>query len=101
MKKTPRDIAILHMCTQNDDQMMYDSWDIVRDERTDRRTDGQKKWHIEVGAPPKNLLMFLVLQFINLSFISLFQSLITNVFMTFAATILVKIYETNMSVSVK
>ena len=20
----------------------------------DRRTDGQKKWHIEVGAPPKN-----------------------------------------------
>ena len=28
---------------------MYGSWDMVRD----RRTDGQKKWHIEVGAPPK------------------------------------------------
>ena len=23
---------------------------------TDRRTDGQKKWHIEVGAPPKKIL---------------------------------------------
>ena len=31
-------------------QMMYGSWDMVPDGRTDRR----KKWHIEVGAPPKN-----------------------------------------------
>ena len=30
--------------------MMYSSWDMVRD----RQTDGWKKWHIEVGAPPKN-----------------------------------------------
>ena len=28
---------------------MYDSWEMVRD----RRTDERKKWHIEVGAPPK------------------------------------------------
>ena len=28
---------------------MYGSWDMVRN----RLTDGQKKWNIEVGAPPK------------------------------------------------
>ena len=42
--------------------MMYGSWDIVHDGQTDGwmdrdgqmdgQTDGQKKWHIEVGAPP-------------------------------------------------
>ena len=32
---------------------MYSSWDMVRDGQTDRRMDGQKKWHIEVGGPPK------------------------------------------------
>ena len=30
-KKTPGDIIILHMCTKNYDQMMYGSWDMVRD----------------------------------------------------------------------
>ena len=30
-KKTPGDIIILHMCTKNYDQMMYSSWDMVRD----------------------------------------------------------------------
>ena len=30
-KKTPEDIIILHMCTKNYDQMMYSSWDMVRD----------------------------------------------------------------------
>ena len=54
MKKMPGDIIILHMCTKNYDQMMYGSWDMVRDGQTDRRTDGRKKWHIEVGAPSKN-----------------------------------------------
>ena len=49
-KKNPGDIIILHMCTKNDDQMMYGSWDMVHD----GRTDGRKKWHIQVGAPPKN-----------------------------------------------
>ena len=44
---------ILHMCTKNYDQMMYSSWDMVHEKRTDGQTDGQKKWHIEVGAPPK------------------------------------------------
>ena len=30
-KKQPGDIIILHKCTKNYDQMMYDSWDMVRD----------------------------------------------------------------------
>ena len=47
MKKTPGDIIILHMCTKNYDQMMYGSWDMVRDRQTDRQTDGRKKWHME------------------------------------------------------
>ena len=57
MKKTPKDIIILHTCTKNYDQMMYSSWDMVRNKWTDRRMDGWtdrwKKWHIEVGVPPK------------------------------------------------
>ena len=31
IKKKPADIIILHKCTKNYDQMMYDSWDMVRD----------------------------------------------------------------------
>ena len=27
----------------------------MTDRRTNRRTDGWKKWHIKVGAPPKNI----------------------------------------------
>ena len=27
------------------------------DGQTEKRTDGRKKWHIEVGAPPKNKLI--------------------------------------------
>ena len=34
------------------DQMMYGSWDIVCDRSTNKQMDGQKNWHIEVGAPP-------------------------------------------------
>ena len=30
-KKTPRDIIILHMCTINDNHMMYGSWDMEND----------------------------------------------------------------------
>ena len=57
------------MCTKNYGQMMYGSWDMLRDGETDGRvdgrtdgwmegqTDGWKKWHIEVGAPPKNVLV--------------------------------------------
>ena len=33
---------------------MYSSWEMVRDRRMDGRMDRQKKWHIEVSAPPKN-----------------------------------------------
>ena len=35
------DIIILHMCTKNYNQMMYGSWDMVHDRRTDRQRDGQ------------------------------------------------------------
>ena len=31
LKKTPGDIIILHMCTINDNHMMYGSWDMKRD----------------------------------------------------------------------
>ena len=48
VKKTPRDIIILHMCTKNYDQMMYSSWDMVCNRWTDRKSD------IEVSAPPKS-----------------------------------------------
>ena len=53
----PGDIIILHiMCTKNYDHMMYCFWDLVCDRRTKRQTDKRmKKWHTEVGAPPKNL----------------------------------------------
>ena len=62
MKKTPEDIIILHKCTKNYHQTIYSSWDMLRNgqtdgqtnRRTDGWTDGRKKWHIEVGAPPKN-----------------------------------------------
>ena len=43
MKKTPGDIIILHMCTKNYDQVMYGSWDMMRDVWTDRLMDGWKK----------------------------------------------------------
>ena len=31
------------------------SWDMMHDGWTDRQMGGQKKWHMEVGAPPKNM----------------------------------------------
>ena len=37
--KKHRDIIILHTCTKNYDHMMYGSWDMVRDERTDGKSD--------------------------------------------------------------
>ena len=43
MKKEPGDIIILHMCTKNYDQMMYGSWDVVREGRKDGPANGQKK----------------------------------------------------------
>ena len=46
MKKIPGDIIILHRCSKNNGQVMYDSWKMVRDGPTDGRTDEQKKWHI-------------------------------------------------------
>ena len=39
MKKTPGDIIILHTCTKNYDQIMYGSWDMVRNRRMDRRME--------------------------------------------------------------
>ena len=35
---------------------MYGSWDIIRNGWMERQADGQKKWHIEVGAQLKNLI---------------------------------------------
>ena len=53
LKKVHGNIIILHTCTKNYDQVMYGSWDMVCDGQMDGRTDWRKKWHIEVGAPPK------------------------------------------------
>ena len=33
MKKNPGDIIILHMCTINDNHMMYESWVIEREKQ--------------------------------------------------------------------
>ena len=35
------DIIILHKCIKNYDQMMYGSWEMVRDRRMDGRMDGK------------------------------------------------------------
>ena len=63
----PGDIIILHLWTKNYDQMMYSSWDMVRngwtDAEMDRQTDGRKKWYIEVGAPPKNQIVNKLISF--------------------------------------
>ena len=39
MKKAPGHIIILHMCTKNYGQMMYFSWDMMRDRQTDGQTE--------------------------------------------------------------
>ena len=41
MKKMPGDIIIFHMCTKNNDHMMYSSWNMMHDRWTDRQTEGQ------------------------------------------------------------
>ena len=46
-KKNPGAIIIFYMCTKNYNQMINSFRDMVQ-------TDQWKKWHIEVGAPPKN-----------------------------------------------
>ena len=38
-KKNLGDIIILHMCTKNCDQMIYSSWDMVHDRRTNEQTE--------------------------------------------------------------
>ena len=49
--KKPGDIIILHMCPKNYDQMMYSSWDMVRDRQTDRQMDGwMNRWWMEKVA---------------------------------------------------
>ena len=56
MKETPGDIIILHMRTKNYHNMMNfpELW-CGADGHTDRWTDGQKKWYIEMRAPSKKL----------------------------------------------
>ena len=53
-EKKPGDIIILNTCAKNYDDMMYGSWDTVRDGQTDGRMDEWKKWHKEMGVPPNN-----------------------------------------------
>ena len=69
-KKPPGDIIILHKCSKNHDHMLSCSLDMTRNgfyfyfsfwaifcpftPLTTGRTNGPKKWHTEVGAPPKN-----------------------------------------------
>ena len=48
---------MLGVCTKNYNQMIYGSWDTVHDRQTEGQTNGQKKWHTEVGAPPKNKMV--------------------------------------------
>ena len=50
MRNRPGDTIILHKCTKNYDLMKYSFWDMVQNGLMDR----WKKWHIEVGTPPKN-----------------------------------------------
>ena len=47
-KNRPGDIIILHMCAKHYYHMMYGSSDMVCNRWTDRQTDRQTKWHIEV-----------------------------------------------------
>ena len=64
-KKQTGGIIILHMCTKNYDHIMYASWDMVHNRWMDRQMnrwtdglrDGQKKWLIEVGVPPKKITL--------------------------------------------
>ena len=43
------EISSFYTCVPQIMTTMYSSWDMVRD----GPKDGQKKWHVEVGAPPK------------------------------------------------
>ena len=54
-KKNPRDIIILHTCAKNHDQMIYGSWDMLRN----GQVEGWKKWHTEMGARPKKSLKWI------------------------------------------
>ena len=49
----PENIIIFHMRTKNYDQLMYGSWDMVHDRRTNRQMD--RRMEKMVSAPPKNI----------------------------------------------
>ena len=57
-EKKPGDIIMLHMCTKNNDHMIYGSWNMVHKGQTDMWADGhtdrKTDKHINVGAPPNN-----------------------------------------------
>ena len=56
------EISSLYMCVPKIMiRWCYSSWDMVRDERMDRRTDRQKKWNLEVGAPSKKDMLYVSL----------------------------------------
>ena len=58
LKKWKKHLEISSFYTgvlKNYDQMMYDSWDMVCNRWMDGQIDKWKRWHIEVGAPPKKI----------------------------------------------
>ena len=72
MKKTPRDIVVLNMCTNIYDHIIYSSWDVVQDGRTDRQTGGQsdiQRWvpHLtKAGCKVRNLILETIFKLHNL-----------------------------------
>ena len=77
IKKLPEDIIALHKCTKSYDHMIYESWYKLHN----RQTDKQKKWHIEVGAPPKKQkIMFKIRRdyLRRIFFLILFRELLPN-----------------------
>ena len=44
LKKTPENIIVLHICTINDNHMMYGSWDIERNRQNFCHFGPMKKW---------------------------------------------------------
>ena len=96
-KKMPGDIIFLHMCAINENRMMYGSWNIRHNrifcyvgpffafshdawflrygvQQTDGQTDRWKRWHIEVGAPPKKYCPVSLLFMIS----EVFEKLVNN-----------------------
>ena len=74
MKKTPRDIIILHKCSKNYNQIMYGSWDMVHDRQTDGQMDGwMEKVTYRGGCPTWKLEYHFLVESLKIKNVS-FQS---------------------------